>query len=113
MDKDPLTILVVMISHAMTKQGKHNIIARCAGELSESDEGPDDEQINICPWDDAHIIEKASFSMMTQALGVIEMEGRTNTYVMEGEILPGVAFTLTVDEGDSHLFKHMPREYKS
>ena len=51
--------------------------------------------------------------MMTQALGVIEMEGRTNTYVMEGDILTGVAFTITVDEGDSHLFKHMPREYKS
>lgn len=110
--KDPLTILVVMISHAMSKQGKHNIIARCAGELSTPTTGPDDEEINICPWDDVHVIEKASLSVMTQALGVIEIETRTNTYVMEGDILTGVAFMITVDERDSHLFKHIPKEYK-
>ena len=112
MDKDPLTILVVMISQAMVKQGKYNIIARCAGELSESTtSGPDDEEINFCQWDDVHVIEKASFSMMTQALGVIEIETRTNTYVMEGDILKGVAFMITVDEKDSYLFKYIQKEF--
>lgn len=114
MDKDPLTILVIMISQIMIKQGKHNIIARCAGELSTpTTSGPDDEEINICPWDDVYVMEKVPLSAMAYALGVIEIEDRTNTYVMEGDILTGVAFTITVDERDSHLYKYIPKEYKS
>jgi hypothetical protein len=109
MEENTLTILVVMISHAMTKQGKYNVIARCAGELSE----PDDEAINICPWDDVHVMERVPLSAMAYALGIIEIEDRANTYVMEGDILTGVAFMITVDEKDSHLFKYIPKEYKS
>lgn len=108
--KGPLTILVIMISHAMVKQGKHNIIARCAGELSTP---TDDEALNICEWDDVHVMERTPLSAMAYALGISEIETRTNTYVMEEDILTGVAFTITVDEKDSHLYKYIPKEYKS
>jgi len=108
--KEPLTILVVMIS-AMTKQGKHNIIARCAGELSTpTTSEPTDEDINICSWDEVHVIERTPLSAMAYALGIIEIEDRTNTYVMQGDILTGVAFTITVDEEDSLLYKYITKK---
>ena len=100
-----------MISHAMTKQGKHNTIARCAGELSTAvTSGPTDEDINICEWDDVNVIERAPLSAMAYALGIIEIESRTNTYVMQDDILTGVAFTITADEEDSLLYKYITKK---
>jgi hypothetical protein len=110
---NPLTILVVMISHAMSKQGKFSVLAKCAGELSTPvTSGPTDEEVNICEWDDVHVMEKVPYAAMAYAIGVCEIEGRTNTYVQEGDILTGVAFQITIDEKDSHLYKYIPKEYR-
>lgn len=106
---NPLTILVVMISHAMSKQGKFSVLAKCAGELSEPSSG---EEPNEIPWHDVHVMEKVPYSAMAYAIGVSELEGRTNTYVQEGDILTGVAFQITIDEKDSHLYKYIPKEYR-
>lgn len=94
-----------MISHAMTKQGKSNVIATCAGKMTllESE----------CPWDDVHVMEKVPYSAMAYAVGASTVEEREYTYVMEGDILTGAAFLIEVNERESQLFKYIPKEYKS
>lgn len=106
MNENTLKILVVMISHAMTKQGKSNVLARCAGEMTLQ------TGASLCPWDDVHVMEKVPYPAMAYALGVSQVEQRESTYVMEGDILTGVAFLIEVDE-DSQLSKYVPKEYKS
>jgi len=94
-----------MISHAMTKQGKSSVLAKCAGEIALLE--------SKCPWDDVHVMEKVPYPAMAYAVGVSKIEQREYTYVMEGDILTGVAFLIEVNERESQLFKYVPKEYKS